>query len=131
GAGRSATSRPVSRMPLTRMALASVRGRRTLSRSLRLCYGVRPYDRNVRSEGIRRMAALNVLFIGNSFTARNDLPGLIARRAAARGHELKHRLISAGGASLRTPWNAGKTEQAIPGGSYDAVAPPDPTTLPP
>ena len=35
--------------------------------------------------GVRRNAPLKVLFIGNSFTARNDLPGLIARLAAARG----------------------------------------------
>jgi hypothetical protein len=29
--------------------------------------------------GIRGGAAVRVLFIGNSFTARNDLPGLIAQ----------------------------------------------------
>jgi hypothetical protein len=31
---------------------------------------------------------LNLLFIGNSFTARNDLPGLIAMLAEAGGHRL-------------------------------------------
>ena len=40
---------------------------------------------------------LKVFFVGNSFTARNDLPGLIAGLAAARGKILEHRLISAGG----------------------------------
>ena len=52
----------------------------------------------------RGSAPLKVLFIGNSFTARNDLPGLVAELAAARGKTLQHRLISAGGASLRTHW---------------------------
>jgi hypothetical protein len=76
------------------------------------------------------MAALNVLFVGNSFTARNDLPGLIARLASARGHRLAHLLISAGGASLRTHWNAGKSEQAIRDGGFDAVVLQEQSTLP-
>src|SRR5262245_21642562 len=76
------------------------------------------------------MAAMNVLFIGNSFTARNDLPGLVARLAAARGCELGHRLISAGGASLRTHWNAGQAPQAIRDGNYDAVVLQEQSTLP-
>ena len=72
----------------------------------------------------------NVLFIGNSFTARNDLPGLIARLAAAQGKSLEHRLISAGGASLRTHWNAGEARQAIGDGPYDFVVLPEQSTLP-
>jgi hypothetical protein len=79
---------------------------------------------------MRRMAALNVLFVGNSFTARNDLPGLIARLAAARDHSLAHRLISAGGASLRTHWNAGEAAKAIREGNYDAVVLQEQSTLP-
>ena len=76
------------------------------------------------------MTALNVLFIGNSFTARNDLPGLIAGLAAARGRRMEHRLISAGGASLRTHWNAGHAREAIRGGRYDAVVLQEQSTLP-
>jgi hypothetical protein len=78
----------------------------------------------------RGSAPLNVLFIGNSFTARNDLPGLIARLAAARGKGLRHRLISAGGASLRTHWNAGEARLAISGGRYDHVVLQEQSTLP-
>jgi hypothetical protein len=48
---------------------------------------------------------LSVLFIGNSFTARNELPGLIAKMAAVNGKRIHHKLISAGGASLRRHWN--------------------------
>jgi hypothetical protein len=76
------------------------------------------------------MTPLKVLFIGNSFTARNDLPGLIARLAAARGKGLQHRLISAGGASLRNHWNAGEAQKAINGGGYDCVVLQEQSTLP-
>jgi hypothetical protein len=78
----------------------------------------------------RRAASLKILFIGNSFTARNDLPGLIARLAAARGKSLEHRLISAGGASLRTHWNAGAAHKAIKEGNYDHVVLQEQSTLP-
>lgn len=73
---------------------------------------------------------LKVLFIGNSFTARNDLPGLIAQLAAARGKSLQHRLISAGGASLRQHWNAGKALKEIENGHYDYVVLQEQSTLP-
>jgi hypothetical protein len=73
---------------------------------------------------------MNILFIGNSFTQRNNLPGLIARMAEARGHELRHTLISAGGASLRQHWNAGKAPRAIESGGYDRVVLQEQSTLP-
>ncbi len=44
---------------------------------------------------------LKVLFIGNSFTARNDLPGMVSALASAAGLTFDYDLISAGGASLR------------------------------
>src|SRR4051812_47740267 len=78
----------------------------------------------------RVASALNVLFVGNSFTARNDLPGLVARLAAARGKSLRHRLISAGGASLRTHWNSGQALEAIRGGGLDYVVLQEQSTLP-
>jgi hypothetical protein len=79
---------------------------------------------------VRGSASLKVLFIGNSFTARNDLPGLVAKLAAARGKTLEHRLISAGGASLRTHWNAGEALKAIQSGQYDHVVLQEQSTLP-
>jgi hypothetical protein len=79
-------------------------------------------------------APLRVLFIGNSFTARNNVPELIAQLAEARGNQLQHRLISAGGASLRMHWNKGEAQQAIQQTSgqtrYDYVALQEQSTLP-
>jgi hypothetical protein len=80
--------------------------------------------------GIRSAAPLKVLFIGNSFTARNNLPGLVAQLAAARGKTIQHRLISAGGASLRRHWNAGAALKAIKDGHYDYVVLQEQSTLP-
>jgi len=74
--------------------------------------------------------SLNVLFIGNSFTARNDLPGLIALLAKAGGHQLRHQLISAGGASLRTHWNKGHAQNRIKDGDFDYVVLQEQSTLP-
>src|SRR4051794_17857903 len=77
----------------------------------------------------REPNSLAVLFIGNSFTARNDLSWFIGRLAAAKGNTLRHRLISAGGASLRRHWNAGDACAAIRDG-YDRVVLQEQTTLP-
>lgn len=73
---------------------------------------------------------LKVLFIGNSFTARNNVPVLIAQLAEAHGRELQHRLISAGGASLRMHWNKGDAQQAIQETRYDYVVLQEQSTLP-
>jgi len=72
----------------------------------------------------------NFLFIGNSFTQRNNLPGLLAELAAARNLCLQHELISAGGASLRTHSKAGRAAQAIAAGGYDYVVLQEQSTLP-
>jgi hypothetical protein len=78
----------------------------------------------------RNIAPLKVLFIGNSFTARNNLPGLIGQLAAARDKSIRHRLISAGGASLRAHWNAGEALKAIQDGNFDFVVLQEQSTLP-
>jgi hypothetical protein len=74
--------------------------------------------------------SLKVVFIGNSFTARNDLPGLIALLAEASGHRLQHQLISVGGASLRTHWNKGHARNRIRDGDFDYVVLQEQSTLP-
>jgi len=73
---------------------------------------------------------VRALFIGNSFTARNDVPGLIAALAAAAGHTLEHALVSAGGASLRRHWNAGEAGRLIASGRFDTVVLQEQSTLP-
>jgi hypothetical protein len=78
----------------------------------------------------RRPSTLKVLFIGNSFTARNNVPGLIAALAAAGGKRLEHQLISAGGASLRRHWNKGEAQAAIQSGKHDFVVLQEQSTLP-
>lgn len=73
---------------------------------------------------------MRVLFIGNSFTARNDVPGLVAWMARARGVVMETRLISRGGASLRMHWNKGEAAAAIRDGGYSAVVLQEQSTLP-
>lgn len=75
-------------------------------------------------------AELNLLFIGNSFTARNNLPGMLAGLAAERGHTVRHKLISAGGAPLKRHWNAGAAAQAIASGGFTHVVLQEQSTLP-
>src|SRR6185295_16615976 len=74
--------------------------------------------------------SLSILFIGNSFTQRNDLPGLLAAMAQDRGVCIRHNLINAGGASLRTHWNAGRAAKEIAAGDYDFVVLQEQSTLP-
>jgi len=73
---------------------------------------------------------INMLFIGNSFTQRNNLPGLLAEMAAERESCIEHELISVGGASLRTHWNAAKAAKVIATGGYDYVVLQEQSTLP-
>jgi hypothetical protein len=85
------------------------------------------------SSGERRdslRSALSCLFIGNSFTARNDVPGMIASLAESHGARLDHRLISAGGASLRRHWNEGDALKAMQEKRYDYVVLQEQSTLP-
>jgi hypothetical protein len=78
----------------------------------------------------RHTVRLKTLFIGNSFTARHNLPGLIVHLAAAHGKIIEHRLISAGGASLRRHWNAGEALKAIQNGHFDYVVLQEQSRLP-
>ena len=72
----------------------------------------------------------NILFVGNSFTSRNNVPQLLADLAAERGHEVRFDLIEAGGASLRMHWNRGDAQKAIAKNRYDWVVLQEQSTLP-
>ena len=78
----------------------------------------------------QRSAATKILFIGNSFTQRNNLPELLAAMAAERDVPIQHKLISAGGASLRTHWNPGHAAKEIATGKYSYVVLQEQSTLP-
>jgi hypothetical protein len=73
-----------------------------------------------------------MLFIGNSFTTRNQLPRLLAGIAAAVEHprRIEFDTIWAGGASLRRHWNAGKAQEAVATSAWDCVVLQERSTLP-
>ena len=72
---------------------------------------------------------VTILYIGNSFTTRNDLPGMMRELASCAGRTVENEVISAGGASLRRHFNAGATAK-ITGGKWDYVVLQEQSTLP-
>jgi hypothetical protein len=75
---------------------------------------------------------LRILFIGNSYTSRNQLPRLIADLAAVAEppRRVAVESIVAGGASLRRHWNAGVAQKALATTQWDYVVLQEQTTLP-
>ncbi len=75
---------------------------------------------------------MKLLFIGNSYTNRNDLPGLLTALAASGNapSPLETERILANGASLRQHWNAGKAKEYIGRGGWDFVVLQEQSTLP-
>jgi hypothetical protein len=75
---------------------------------------------------------VRILFIGNSYTARNQLPRLVADLAAAAAHarRVHTEAVVAGGASLRRHWNAGIAQRALTNGTWDFVVLQEQSTLP-
>jgi hypothetical protein len=81
----------------------------------------------------RAPQTVRMLFVGNSFTARNDLPGMIAQLALSpdgAGVRIEHRLIQRGGASLRMHLNKGEAAAAMREERYDYVVLQEQSTLP-
>jgi len=73
-----------------------------------------------------------ILFIGNSYTARNQLPRLLADLAAAAAHprRVDFELIFACGASLKRHWNAGIGRDRLAALSWNYVVLQEQSTLP-
>jgi len=73
-----------------------------------------------------------LLFIGNSYTSRNQLPRLLSDLAAAAEHptRVEFDLIFAGGASLKRHWNAGIAQQRLANQSWNYVVLQEQSTLP-
>ena len=75
---------------------------------------------------------MRVLFIGNSFTSRNNVPGLLKTLAAQASPSLDVvvQSIVAGGASLRRHWNAGVAHKALAADRWHDVVLQEQSTLP-
>jgi hypothetical protein len=66
-------------------------------------------------------AGARVLFVGNSLTQSNDLPGMVRTLAAAAGLDWEVEAQLLGGASLEDHWARGLAQQRIRSGHWDAV----------
>ncbi len=66
-------------------------------------------------------APVRVLFVGNSLTEWNDLPGRVAGLAAATGRQLEYEAVTFGGFSLEDHWNQGAAGAAIATGRWNVV----------
>jgi hypothetical protein len=75
---------------------------------------------------------MKILFIGNSFTGRNNLPDMLNQIAALSSSpvaiETEQNLVN--GASLRLHWNAGKALDAIQSQPWDYIVLQEQSTLP-
>jgi len=63
-----------------------------------------------------------VLFIGNSLTAANDLPGMVQSLAESAGTRLTTAAVTRGGAALEDHWTDGAALKAIDRGGWRFVA---------
>lgn len=72
----------------------------------------------------------SILFIGNSYTSRNDLPSLVRMLAAGAGiaRPVATELIAFGGASLAAHWNRGMAQALLEQRQWDAVVLQDQST---
>jgi hypothetical protein len=75
-----------------------------------------------KAQGSNVAAPLRVLFVGNSLTATNDLPAVVATLAKTFGHfQIAYRTIAPGGVNLEDHWGAGTAVAALDSGEWDAI----------
>jgi hypothetical protein len=72
---------------------------------------------------------LRVLFLGNSYTYFNNLPGIFARLASARGEPAVTEMYAPGGWRLEDHWTRGDGKQALESSRLDYVVLQDQSTL--
>ena len=66
--------------------------------------------------------AMRVLFIGNSLTAANNSPAVVAQLAEADGQPRPTvQMVAVGGFSLEDHWNRGDAQRAIASGGWNVV----------
>jgi len=73
---------------------------------------------------------LRVLFIGNSYTYVNDLPGTFARLAASGGHPVETGMVAPGGAFLADQAASPEVASALAGTRWGAVVLQEQSELP-
>jgi hypothetical protein len=74
------------------------------------------------AEGPPQEAPFRILFVGNSLTAENDLPGVVARIAEAAGRRpVETRTVAPGGVSLEEHWTSTGAREALAEEGWDAV----------
>jgi hypothetical protein len=78
------------------------------------------------------MTPTRILFIGNSFTNRNDLPGMLERLAATAKppRRVETDRVIANGRSLKTHWERGTAREAIRSSKWNYVVLQEQSTLP-
>ena len=64
---------------------------------------------------------IRVLFVGNSLTATNDLPAMVAGLARTTGRSLEYRTIAFGGFALEDHWAQGDARAALASRTWDVV----------
>jgi hypothetical protein len=74
----------------------------------------------------------HILFVGNSFTNRNDLPGMLERLAASASppRQVETRRVIANGMALKTHWERGQARREIAQHPFDYVVLQEQSTLP-
>ncbi|WP_420582324.1 SGNH/GDSL hydrolase family protein [Reichenbachiella sp.] len=63
----------------------------------------------------------NILFVGNSQTIYNDLPGLVVIEGEKKGVDIGVRSVTTGGYTLERHWNNGILQNEIASGLFDFV----------
>lgn len=66
-------------------------------------------------------APTRILFVGNSLTYQNDLPGMVCQLARSVGRRLVCESVAQPDYGLEEHWNAGEARTAIAGGRWDIV----------
>ena len=72
---------------------------------------------------------LRVLFIGNSYTYVNNLPGIVTALAESANESIESEMIAAPGATLKKHWEDGKAIEALKHGHWDYVVLQEQSTL--
>lgn len=77
-------------------------------------------------------AKVKIIFIGNSYTYRNNLPSLLTQLAASTGKPktLETQMVAVGGATLQSHWENSQTLEVVRQGSWNYVVLQEQSMLP-